>query len=65
MSLFKAMQNLKFDKRLAERHITTGTMTEAEWNQHLQKLPDMAHNVDVLDMEKVDADADVDAIEQH
>lgn len=64
MSLFKAMQNLKFDKRLAERHITTGTMTEAEWNQHLQKLPDMAHNVDVLDMEKADADSDIET-EQH
>lgn len=57
MSLYKAMQDLKFDKRLAERHITTGQMTQDEWNQHLNKLPDMAHNVDVLDMEKEDTDS--------
>lgn len=62
MSLYKAIQDLKFDKRLSDRQISTGQMTQEEWNQHLNKLPDMAHNVDVLDMENVD---DTDSGEQH
>ena len=62
MSLYKAMQNLKFDKRLTESNLNTGTMSKEEWNQHLEKLPDMAHNVETLTMETDDSD---DATETH
>lgn len=56
MSLYKAMQNLKYDKRLTERNLTTGQVTKEEWQQHLDKLPDMSHNIDVLNMEGDDQD---------
>lgn len=56
MSLYKAMQSLKFDKRLSERNITTGQMSRDEWDKHLKDLPDMGHNVDTLDMENADDD---------
>ena len=56
MSLYKAMQNLKYDKRLTERNLTTGQVSKDEWQQHLDKLPDMAHNIETLSMENDDSD---------
>lgn len=62
MSLFRAMQNLKFDARMTEMNITTGQLTKEELQQYLDKLPDMAHNIEMISMEK---DSDVEDQEQH
>ena len=62
MSLYKAMQNLKYDTRMTEMNITKGEISKTEWQQYLDKLPDMAHNIEVISMEQ---DAEVDETEQH
>ncbi len=62
MSLYKAMQNLKYDTRMTEMNITKGEISKTEWQQYLDKLPDMAHNIEVISMEQ---EAEVDETEQH
>lgn len=44
MSLANANKNLKFDIRMTERNITVGEITQAEWDKHLETLPDLASN---------------------
>ncbi len=56
MSLYKAMQNLKYDSRLTEFNLATGQITSEDWKKHLDKLPDMAHNIEALSMENNDLD---------
>lgn len=56
MSLAKAMQNLKYDKRLTERNLTTGQVSNEEWKKHLEQLPDMSHNIETLTMENDESD---------
>lgn len=62
MSLYKAMQNLKYDTRMTEMNITNGQVSKAEWQQYLDKLPDMSHNIEMISMEK---DIEIDEQEQH
>lgn len=50
MSLDKAMKNLKFDVRLMEKNMDTGSLTQAELDASLQALPDSASNVDVVNL---------------
>jgi hypothetical protein len=61
------MQNLKFDSRMTERHLSSGQITKEEWAQHLSKLPDMAHNIETLSMEQDETEDDLDSAtdEQH
>ena len=47
--LQQQMGFLKFDKRLLEINLKNGTITEAEYQQHLQALND-----DVANSEKID-----------
>lgn len=56
------MQNLKYDTRMAEMNLTKGDLTPADWKQHLEKLPDMSHNVETISMDK---DSDLGDQEQH
>ena len=44
MSLANANKNLKYDKRMTERNVTVGEITQAEWDKHLEQLPDLASN---------------------
>ena len=39
--LQKQMSFLRFDKRLLELNLKTGTITQEEYNQHIQSLQDM------------------------
>jgi hypothetical protein len=48
MSLDKAMKNLKFDKRLIEWYVNNGQLSKEELKAHLESLPDMAHNVELV-----------------
>ncbi len=50
MSLAKAVNNLKYDKRLTEWCINNGQMTKEELKKYLQSLPDLANQVDLVSM---------------
>ncbi len=56
MSLNKALENLKFDKRLAELNLKLGRVTQAEIDQNTQNLPDLEAQCEKLDIEKEDKD---------
>lgn len=46
--LHKAMQDLKFDKRMFEWNLRNGHITKEELKKHLEQLPDDANKVDLL-----------------
>lgn len=56
MSLNKALENLKFDKRLVELNIKMGRLTQAESDQNMKSLPDLEAQSEKLDIEKEDQD---------
>lgn len=60
MSLAKALQNLKFDKRLTEYNLNKGQLTKEELNQHLESLPDVGGKIDLVNLVRDDRDRDSD-----
>lgn len=48
MSLDKAMKMLKFDKRMTEWAVNNGQMTKEELKKHLDSLPDLKDNVELV-----------------
>ena len=56
MSLNKALENLKFDKRLVELNLKLGRLTQAEIDQNTKNLPDLEAQCEKLDIEKEDKD---------
>ena len=56
MSLNKALENLKFDKRLMELNLKLGRVTLEEIEQNTQNLPDLEAQCEKLDIEKEDKD---------
>ncbi len=56
MSLNKALENLKFDKRLEELNIKMGRLTQAEVDKQTASLPDLEAQSEKLDIEKEDRD---------
>lgn len=56
MSLDKALENLKFDKRLVELNLKLGRVTKEEIKQNTQNLPDLESQCEKLDIEKEDKD---------
>lgn len=61
MSLDKALKVLKYDKRLMEIYLNKGLVTKEEIKKHLEELPDLGKNVDLLNLEKGDKESN----EQH
>lgn len=57
MSLAKAVNNLKFDKRLTEWCINNGQMTKEDLKKYLESLPDLANQVDLVQMEDDGSDS--------
>lgn len=51
MSLNKAVENLKFDKRLLDLNLRLGRLTEAEYNEHIKQLADLEADSLKLDIE--------------
>lgn len=49
-SLDKAMKNLKFDKRMTEINLNNSQLSKEELKKYLEQLPDLAQNVDLLNM---------------
>lgn len=52
MSLNKAIEGLKFDKRLIELNLKLGRITREEAAQHIESLPDLQAQCEKLDIEK-------------
>jgi len=52
MSLDKAMKNMKFDSRMLEINLRTGTLTKEEIKKYLEQLPDSGSNCEKLDLEE-------------
>ena len=56
MSLNKALNNLKFDKRLVELNLKQGRITKADIVESIKNLPDLEDQCEKLDLEKEDKD---------
>ena len=54
MSLNKALQDLKFDKRLLDLNLKQGRITKEEFEQYQKSLPDLQEACEKLDIEKED-----------
>ena len=52
MSLNKALENLKFDKRLIELNLKLGRVTREEYDQYNKTLNDLEAQCEKLDIEK-------------
>jgi hypothetical protein len=52
MSLNKALQDLKFDKRLLDLQIKQGRITKQEAEAHDKSLPDLQADCENIDLEK-------------
>ena len=52
MSLNKALQGLKFDKRLFELNMKQGRLTKEEIEQYEKSLQDLESQCEKLDIEK-------------
>lgn len=56
MSLNKALENLKFDKRLVDLNMKQGRVTKEEITKNDTNLPDLESQCEKLDLEKEDKD---------
>lgn len=56
MSLNKALEDLKFDKRLVELNVKMGRVTKEQMEQHKQSLQDLESQCEKLDLDKEDKD---------
>ena len=52
MSLNKALEDLKFDKRLVELNLKQGRLTKEQLEQYQNALPDLKEACENLDIEK-------------
>lgn len=52
MSLNKAIESLKFDKRLIELNLKLGRVTREEAEKYIESLPDLQAQCEKLDIEK-------------
>ena len=57
MSLNKALENLKFDKRLIDLNVKMGRVTKEQLDQHDKSLEDLESQCEKLDLEKEDRDS--------
>lgn len=56
MALDKALLNLKWDLRMIEQNLENGTLTKEEYDKMLKMLPDMADNIDLINIDREDTD---------
>lgn len=56
MSLNKALEGLKFDKRLVELNIKMGRVTQQEIDQNDKNLQDLEAQSEKLDLDQEDKD---------
>ena len=51
MSLNKALEELKFDKRLIEINLKLGRINQEEVDKTIQQLPDLSNDVEHLNLD--------------
>ncbi len=56
MSLNKALEDLKFDKRLTELNLRLGRITQEEVDKQISALEDLESQVEKLDLESEKSD---------
>lgn len=56
MSLNKALEDLKFDKRLVDLNVKLGRVTKEQVDQYNKGLQDLEAQCEKLDIEKEDKD---------
>lgn len=56
MSLNKALEDLKFDKRLTELNLRLGRITKEEVEKQINALEDLESQVEKLDLESEKSD---------
>ncbi len=54
MSLNKALEDLKFDKRLTELNVRLGRITEEDIKKNDSQLEDLSAQVETIDIENSD-----------
>lgn len=50
-SLNKAMQTMKYDKRLLDLNLRAGLISQDDYNQHLKQLEDLEANSEIINLE--------------
>lgn len=55
MSFENATKNLKYDKRMIDWNINNNQISKEELKKHLDSLPDLAENVDLIKFNEEDA----------
>ena len=51
MSLNKAYENFKFDKRLLDLNLRLGNLTKEEYEKHMKSLEDLEANSEKIEFE--------------
>lgn len=62
MSLSKEVEKLKYDKRLLEWSVSRGVLSKEDMKKHLDELPDLASNVEILDLGDSDDSRDLGGV---
>ena len=57
-SLSKALENLKYDKRMVNWNQTQGLLTQAEYETYIQKLEDLSHKAQNITLDDDDDDGE-------
>jgi hypothetical protein len=65
MSLDKAMKNLKFDSRLVEHNLRSGTITKEDLQKHLAQRPDSGANAIKIELEEESNGHDASSSDHH
>ena len=60
--LQKQMNFLRFDKRLLEINLKSGNITQSEYDQHIQALPDDEANAEKLELGKEEAESTMETM---
>lgn len=66
MSLDKSLQAMKFDTRLMDLNLRSGTITKEEIKKHMEQLPDLSDKCEKLNLEDSSEDSqDNQSNQQH
>ena len=65
MSLDKSLQAMKYDTRLVESNLRTGTLTKEDVKKHLDQLPDLSDKCEKINLEDSSDDHTEGNSQQH
>lgn len=58
MSLKESIEGLKYDARMVDINLKSQNLNAAEWQKHLEKLPDLSSNCEPVEFEDETHDLD-------